>query len=117
MKNLHLPVIDLTPLLSSGANRHELQELAEQLGNAFEKEGFAYLINPPLHFDHGQVLKLAKAFFQVPEEEKWRLAKKSFRQENSNTYRGYSCLVPSFLIRRLGSVESLHLPLADKVSS
>ncbi|KAL8951097.1 MAG: hypothetical protein Q9222_002901 [Ikaeria aurantiellina] len=84
-----LPVIDLTILSSLDADEAGNNALAKQLGKALEYEGFAYLTNVPLSFDHEHVFSLAKRFFQIPKDEKLRLAKKSFQKNNSNTYRGY----------------------------
>ncbi|KAL9580192.1 MAG: hypothetical protein Q9212_004638 [Teloschistes hypoglaucus] len=89
MAELSLPVIDLAPLSKPHEDHASIAQLATQLGRAFEGEGFAYLINTPLTFTHEQVFGLARDFFQLPEAEKVRLAKKTFRKENNNTYRGF----------------------------
>ncbi|KAL8670517.1 MAG: hypothetical protein Q9168_004951 [Polycauliona sp. 1 TL-2023] len=89
MSKLSLPVIDLSCLKTSPAGSINDQELAIQLGKALENEGFAYLVNVPLTFDHREVFELAQEFFHLPNDEKLRLAKKSFRSNNRNTYRGF----------------------------
>ena len=84
-----LPIIDLAPLKSpSGPTRTQLDDLSRQLYNVFATTGFAYLINAPLTFNHADIFNLAREFFSLPEEEKMKLAKKTFRKENENTYRG-----------------------------
>ena len=86
--SLPLPIIDLAPLDALEPSSEKLAELSNKLGDVFETIGFAYLINAPLSFDHGDVFGMAKEFFRIPEEEKLKLAKKIFRKENRNTYRG-----------------------------
>lgn len=89
-----LPIVDLTPLRSdgsesgSGLDEQKRNSLAKQLHDVFATTGFAYLVNLPLSFDHEAVFGLTKEFFALPNEEKMKLAKKSFRKENTNTYRG-----------------------------
>ena len=85
---LPLPIVDLAPLNDATTSSEELATLSEKVGNAFETIGFAYLVNTSLKFDHGDVFGMAEQFFDMPEEEKLKLAKKSFRKENGNTYRG-----------------------------
>ncbi|KAL8728315.1 MAG: hypothetical protein Q9166_005458 [cf. Caloplaca sp. 2 TL-2023] len=89
MPELSIPIIDLSTLTTFHGEPENNHELATQLGKALEKEGFAYLVNVPLTFDHDQVFGLAKSFFQLPEGEKLRLAKQGFQRNNSNTYRGF----------------------------
>lgn len=88
MSQLPLPVIDLTPLSGLHADIADTKRLATQLGRAFEAEGFAYLVNVPLTLSHDDIFDLAKTFFQLPQPEKLRLAKRTFQRNNSNTYRG-----------------------------
>ncbi|KAK2772630.1 hypothetical protein FQN52_004896 [Onygenales sp. PD_12] len=85
-----LPIVDLT-LLSSpqGMSKEEQAGLASQLYDVFATTGFAYLVNHPLSFDHEAIFRLAREFFAIPDEEKMKLAKKSFQKNNQNTYRGY----------------------------
>ncbi|KAK2801379.1 hypothetical protein FQN50_007764 [Emmonsiellopsis sp. PD_5] len=85
-----LPIVDLT-LLSSpqGMSKEEQAGLASQLFDVFATTGFAYLVNYPLSFDHEALFRLAREFFAIPDEEKMKLAKKSFQKTNQNTYRGY----------------------------
>lgn len=84
-----LPIVDLSPLSSpSGPTPTQLSALSKQLHDVFATTGFAYLVNAPLSFSHDEVFSLAKEFFTMLEEEKMKLAKKTFRKENENTYRG-----------------------------
>jgi isopenicillin N synthase-like dioxygenase len=85
-----LPIIDLAPLGAPHPSDQDLQQLSDQLSNVFQTVGFAYLINPPLSFDHEEVFGVAKEFFGMPEESKMALAKRTFRKANKNTYRGYA---------------------------
>lgn len=88
---LTLPVVDVSaiPLHSDGTiPEEEVTRLSEELHKVFSTTGFAYLVNPPLSFSHDDIFGLAKEFFSLSEEEKMKLAKKTFRQTNSNTYRG-----------------------------
>lgn len=86
-----LPIVDLS-ILSSTSQRppssSQLASLSQQLYDVFATTGFAYLVNSPLSFDHDEVFDLAAKFFSLPEHEKWDLAKKTFREEHANTYRG-----------------------------
>ena len=84
-----LPIVDLSPLSSPSPSEAELRILSDQLHNVFATTGFAYLINAPLTFSHDDVFQLASDFFTIDNDEKARLAKKTFVQENKNTYRGY----------------------------
>ena len=83
-----LPIVDLAPLNVAAPSTEDIAALSKSLGEVFETTGFAYLVNAPLNFDHGDVFGMAEEFFDLPEEEKLKLAKKSFRKENGNTYRG-----------------------------
>lgn len=82
-----LPIVDLAPLASPSVN-DAFGPLAAQLHNVLETTGFAYLVNAPLTFSHDEVFGLAKDFFSLPEEHKMSVAKKTFQQQNENTYRG-----------------------------
>lgn len=81
-----LPIISLKPL--SKPTDADLADLSKQLYSVFATTGFAYLTDLPLSFSHEDVFGLARRFFALPEEEKMRISKKSFRKENGNTYRG-----------------------------
>ena len=88
-----LPVVDLAPLKSTAAVNltpasPEISSLANQLHDVFATSGFAYLTNLPLSFTHDDVFELSKQFFSLPEDEKMRIAKKTFMKGNENTYRG-----------------------------
>ncbi|MCJ1445330.1 MAG: hypothetical protein MMC23_005835 [Stictis urceolatum] len=84
-----LPMVDMAPLHATKPSVEELQVLSKQLHEVFRTTGFAYLINPPLSFSHDDVFSIAKEFFSMDEEEKMKVAKDTFRKQNSNTYRGY----------------------------
>lgn len=86
--SLPLPIIDLAPLNHPATSSEELVTLSKKVGSVFETTGFGYLVNTPLTFGHGDVFGMAEEFFDMLEEEKLKLAKKSFRKENANTYRG-----------------------------
>ncbi|KAF2183262.1 2OG-Fe(II) oxygenase [Zopfia rhizophila CBS 207.26] len=82
-----LPIVDVGAL--NNGNEQDLASLSKTLYSVFTTTGFAYLINVPFSFDHDEIFQLARDFFGLPLERKMRLAKKSFRSENDNTYRGY----------------------------
>ncbi|KAJ5306028.1 hypothetical protein PENANT_c047G05888 [Penicillium antarcticum] len=85
-----LPVVDVGPLGSpSGTSPEEEMILSKRLYDVFATTGFAYLTNVPLSFKHEDVFNLSRKFFALPEDEKMKLAKRSFRREHKNTYRGY----------------------------
>ncbi|KAJ5115189.1 Gibberellin 20-oxidase [Penicillium alfredii] len=85
-----LPVVDVGPLGSpSGPSTEEATTLGQRLYEVFATTGFAYLTNVPLSFNHADVFQLSREFFALPEEEKMKLAKRSFRRDHHNTYRGY----------------------------
>ncbi|KAI9835018.1 MAG: hypothetical protein M1837_003973 [Sclerophora amabilis] len=84
-----LPIVDLAPLHSQCPTSDELCALSRQLYDVFATTGFAYLINAPLSYSHDDVFGLAKEVFRMEDAEKRKLAKRTFRKENSNTYRGY----------------------------
>ncbi|KAJ5819949.1 Gibberellin 20-oxidase [Penicillium riverlandense] len=85
-----LPVVDVGPLGSpAGATDAELSALSQRLYDVFATTGFAYLTNVPLSFKHAEVFQMSRDFFALPTEEKMKLAKRSFRRDHQNTYRGY----------------------------
>lgn len=84
-----LPIVDLSILSSPFPSEQELNILSNQLYDVFTTTGFAYLTNARLSFCHDDVFTLANEFFKIENEEKASLAKKTFVQENKNTYRGY----------------------------
>ncbi|CRG82747.1 putative iron/ascorbate oxidoreductase DDB_G0283291 [Talaromyces islandicus] len=118
-----LPIVDLSPLQNTqGPSESEVEDLSTQLHNVFATTGFAYLVNTPLTFKHADVFGLALEFFSLPHEEKMNLAKKSFRKENANTYRGYFPTQPEqatdnlkegFEIGSANSVETRSNPSRD----
>ncbi|GFF12054.1 clavaminate synthase-like protein [Aspergillus terreus] len=87
-----LPIIDLSQLNDSPQS---VQTLSQQLHDVFATTGFAYLVNAPLSFTPDEVFAMAREFFLLPEEQKMKLAKRSFQPENENTYRGYFPTQPS----------------------
>ena len=86
--SLPLPIVDLEALNDPAPSKQELGALSKKLSDVFETTGFAYLINVPLNFKHGDIFGMAEEFFDIPERAKLRQAKKSFRKESENTYRG-----------------------------
>ena len=88
-----LPVIDLSPLKQPDVDLASpspgILSLANELNDVFATSGFAYLANLPLSFSHDDIFELSKQFFSIPEQEKLKLAKKTFVKKNENTYRGY----------------------------
>lgn len=83
-----VPVVDVGHLASE-ASEQELATLSKRLHDVFATTGFAYLTNAPLSYSHEQVLDMSRTFFALPEEEKMKLAKRSFRKDHKNTYRGF----------------------------
>ncbi|KAK5799940.1 hypothetical protein VI817_002152 [Penicillium citrinum] len=91
-----LPIVDVGPLGNpAGASTEELTALSKRLYDVFATTGFAYLVNVPLSFSHEQVFGMSREFFALPEEEKMKLAKRSFRRNHHNTYRGSLVFYPS----------------------
>ena len=86
---LTLPIIDLSPLSDDSASPETLKALSDALSTAFSTTGFAYLINNPLSFTHEDIFTITRDFFELPHERKMKVARKTFRNGNSNTYRGY----------------------------
>ncbi|KAI9925710.1 hypothetical protein ASPWEDRAFT_29530 [Aspergillus wentii DTO 134E9] len=85
-----LPIVDLSVLQNSTKLRDaEFKNLSDRLYEVFSTTGFAYLVNTPLSFNHGEVFGMTREFFQLPIEAKMKMAKKTFCKENRNTYRGY----------------------------
>lgn len=83
-----LPIVDVRALREPQLSDYSTEILSKQLYDVFATTGFAYLTNPPLSFDHDEIFKLTREFFDLPLPEKMRLAKRSFRPGNENTYRG-----------------------------
>ncbi|KAH8552675.1 2OG-Fe(II) oxygenase [Umbelopsis sp. PMI_123] len=84
-----LPIIDLAPLQDPQVKPEALKELAATIRNTFETVGFAYLVNHNVNLNHKELFDNTREFFALPQEEKLRLAKKTFVPTNTNTYRGY----------------------------
>lgn len=84
-----LPIVDLSILSHPSPSSSSLQALSKELHNVFSTTGFAYLTNIPLTFTHDDVFDLSRDFFDLPDTEKAKLAKKTFVPSNRNTYRGY----------------------------
>lgn len=83
-----LPVVDLSLLSIKPVSEDELVHLSGELDRVFSTTGFAYLVNTPLSLSHEEIFELGREFFELPEEEKMKLAKTTFRPSNTNTYRG-----------------------------
>lgn len=84
-----LPIVDVGPLGSPlGPTDAERAALSKRLHDVFATTGFAYLTNVPLSFYHEEVFNMSREFFALPHEEKMKLAKRSFRRDHKNTYRG-----------------------------
>ena len=83
-----LPVVDVGALRDPNAPPEDTAQLSQTLHNVFATTGFAYLTNVPLSFDHEEIFELSRDFFALPLDQKMKLAKKSFRPINTNTYRG-----------------------------
>jgi isopenicillin N synthase-like dioxygenase len=84
-----LPIIDLAPLQDPQVKPEALKELAATIRHTFETVGFAYLVNHNVNLNHKELFDNTREFFALPQEEKLRLAKKTFVPTNTNTYRGY----------------------------
>lgn len=90
--DLTLPVIDLANLSSSIQNASALSgelSTAFSISDAFFIIGFAYLINAPISLTYSEIFILTHDLFSLSHESKMKVAKKTFRSENSNIYRGY----------------------------
>lgn len=85
-----LPVVDVGALKDPNVPSEDIAQLSQKLYDVFATTGFAYLINPPLTFDHEEIFELSREFFAMPLDQKMKLAKKSFRPTHANTYRGYA---------------------------
>ncbi|KAK4625783.1 uncharacterized protein CLAFUR5_06485 [Fulvia fulva] len=83
-----LPIVDLSILSQEDPSPSALNVLSKKLYNVLSTTGFAYLVNSPVTYTHEEVFGLASNLFNLPDHGKWRLAKKTFNPENSNTYRG-----------------------------
>ena len=87
-----LPIISLSALSNPNPEQGELIKLSSRLDGIFCTTGFAYLKDLPLTYKHEDIFKLCDDFFGrggLSEEEKMKLAKKTFAKGNKNTYRGY----------------------------
>jgi len=66
---------------------------AKKLGMAMSEVGFMYLVNIP-GFKPDELYQASAWFFGLPLDEKMKLAKKVFQNENKNSFRGYFPLIP-----------------------
>lgn len=86
-----LPVVSLSALSEPHPDPKALSALSSNLNEVFSTTGFAYLVDLPLTYTHEDVFGLCDSFFGskgLTENEKMRLAKKTFVKSNTNTYRG-----------------------------
>lgn len=83
-----LPIVDLAPLASTSVSEDDLRGLSTKLHDVFATVGFAYLINAPLSFNQDDIFGVAKEFFDLDDEVKMSVAKRTFKASNKNTYRG-----------------------------
>ena len=96
-----VPIVDVGALKASHLNPDDTRALSQQLYNVFATTGFAYLINAPLNFTHGELFDLSQDLFSLPASEKMKLAKQTFCPTNYNTYRGYFPTQPRFALDNL----------------
>jgi len=73
--------------------RKDPDTAAKKLGVAMSDVGFMYLVNIP-GFKPDDLYEASEWFFQLPLETKMKLAKRVFKPENKNTFRGYFPLIP-----------------------
>jgi isopenicillin N synthase-like dioxygenase len=86
-----LPIVSLSALSSSTPSVEALNELSSHLDEVFSTTGFAYLTDLPLTYSHYDVFSICDDFFGqngLSENQKMKLAKKTFVKNNKNTYRG-----------------------------
>lgn len=83
-----LPIVDVGHFGSPTVSLEDQAALSRRLYEVFSTTGFAYLTNVPLSFQHEDVFRISREFFAMPDAQKMKLAKRSFRKENKNTYRG-----------------------------
>jgi len=84
---LNLATIDMM-----NARRNKSQA-ALKVYKALSEVGFAYIVNIP-EFEPDLLLKHTKWYFELPLEVKMHMAKRPFRQENKNIFRGYYPVIP-----------------------
>jgi isopenicillin N synthase-like dioxygenase len=86
-----LPVVSLSALSSPASQQEDFFELSRRLDEVFSTTGFAYLTDLPLTYTHDDVFRLCDQFFGsngLSDEEKMKIAKRTFVGKNKNTYRG-----------------------------
>jgi isopenicillin N synthase-like dioxygenase len=86
-----LPIVSLEALYSKSPSQEQLNVLSSRLDEVFSTTGFAYLTRVPLTYSHAEVFDICDSFFGpdgLSNEEKMKLAKKTFATSNNNTYRG-----------------------------
>jgi len=66
---------------------------AAKLGVAMETVGFVYLVNIP-GFQPDQLYQATRWFFGLPLESRMQIAKRVFKEDSKNLYRGYFPLIP-----------------------
>jgi isopenicillin N synthase-like dioxygenase len=86
-----LPIVSLSALSSFSPKPGDFAALSSRLDEVFSTTGFAYLTDLPLTYSHDDIFGLCDEFFGpngFSNEEKMKLAKKTFVNSNKNTYRG-----------------------------
>ena len=73
--------------------RRNSSQAAFKVYKALSEVGFAYIVNIP-EFEPDLLLKYTKWYFDLPFEIKMQMAKRPFRKENRNIYRGYYPVIP-----------------------
>ena len=84
---LDLATIDMTEAKTNS------KEAAVKVYKAFNEVGFAYLVNIP-DFKPDLLFKYTKWYFDLSLDIKMEMAKRAFRPENKNSYRGYFPVIP-----------------------
>ncbi|OAG10109.1 putative gibberellin 20-oxidase [Paraphaeosphaeria sporulosa] len=108
-----LPVVDIHNLKASTLDTADHQALSRKLYDALSTTGFAYIKNAPLSFGQDEIFELSRDFFALPLSQKMKLAKKSFRQSHTNTYRGYFPTQPHLTPDNLKEGFEIGNPAAD----
>lgn len=102
-----IPVIDL-----SRAETDDRIQLARDIVHGLENIGFLYIENVK-GLDFGMINKACKWFFGLSSDTKMKLARKPWKSENDNIYRGYFPVVEGEPSRKEGFEFARDVPPAD----
>ncbi len=90
MQSNYIPNIDLSEIISKDLNSNSAKQIAISIKEASEDIGFFTVTNHGIPISKIEnLLKTCKKFFNLPEEDKLKIAPKKWNPNTNTVYRGY----------------------------